>query len=690
MLIHRAACRRFNPIVITLLLAVATFRAVPGDTEGSSPPLPTNSLSAGPLSAETLPLAIPAVHWPYRGMTYASWTRGDYPWATSWRAQTYVNSQAISRVSITTTNPYTGQGALALAVDLAGGDANRSNGEAYVDLRYHPPLMEPPCCLTIPLNLEGVQVSAQVFCPTGSRGDPSRPNGLQLFAKSVDATGNWWSFYGSWENIREEQWNEVTVTPGTVAPPWGYKDPLFDPTQVVALGIKIGAGGGSTATFQGTCWLDEVCWSVECGEARYGFENVEHALDQLAQVHANAVSLIVTGYMDTPTSTAIYADAQRTHTDQEIVAAIQAIHGRGMRVMLKPHVDVQDGTWRGLLAPVDLDLWFDSYRAFMAHYAQIAEENSVELFCVGTELASLSGSGYRAYWDAVIDAVQAHYSGPLTYAANWGQAPHAEYMNVSFWDRLDLAGIDAYFPLSDKADPSLEELIAGWSNYNGECWTCDIAAWQAAPGKPVLFTEIGYASRDYAAQEPWLGDIGSPNCDLQARAYQAAIEVFADQPWFRGMFWWAWTPFSDAGGCCDRGFTPQNKPAAAVLRDAYYQPALEVAKRADPDPVRAGALLTYTIRVTNTGNVTLTATITDVLPDQVTPDGVRVWTLTIAAPGGVWAETFAVTAGVGYSGTLTNAVQVTTAEGATGACAVTSAVVGYAVYLPVVLKGISQ
>jgi hypothetical protein len=229
-------------LAIILLLVAAVVNSSLDAARGSGPP-----------SIESLRASTTAFKWPYKGMTIVSWTRGDYPWATSWRAQTYTDSQAISQVAITTTNPTEGQGSLALTVDLIGGDPNKSNGETFVDLRYHPPLMEATCCLTTPLNLQGVQVSAQVYCPTGSRGNPSIPNGLQVFAKSVDAEDNWWSFYGSWHNIQENTWNEVTMTPSTVAPPGGHKDPLFDLTQIVALGVKIGAGTGSTATFTGTC-----------------------------------------------------------------------------------------------------------------------------------------------------------------------------------------------------------------------------------------------------------------------------------------------------------------------------------------------------------------------------------------------------------------------------------------------------
>jgi len=103
-------------------------------------------------------------------------------------------------------------------------------------------------------------------------------------------------------------------------------------------------------------------------------------------------------------------------------------------------------------------------------------------------------------------------------------------------------------------------------------------------------------------------------------------------------------------------------------------PGLEVSKQADPDPVLAGAQLTYTICVTNTGNVTLTATVTDLLPNQVTPGGILTWTPTITAPGGVWRETVFVTVEAGYAGPLTNVVRVTTEEGATGVYTTTTEV----------------
>jgi uncharacterized repeat protein (TIGR01451 family) len=117
-------------------------------------------------------------------------------------------------------------------------------------------------------------------------------------------------------------------------------------------------------------------------------------------------------------------------------------------------------------------------------------------------------------------------------------------------------------------------------------------------------------------------------------------------------------------------------------------PRLTVAKQADPDPVLAGAPLTYTIRVTNTGNVTLTATITDALPSHVSPTGVQTWTATVPAPGGVWTRPFVVTVEMGYEGLLTNEVRVATREGATGLAGVTVRANAYRIYLPVVWKNV--
>jgi uncharacterized repeat protein (TIGR01451 family) len=126
-------------------------------------------------------------------------------------------------------------------------------------------------------------------------------------------------------------------------------------------------------------------------------------------------------------------------------------------------------------------------------------------------------------------------------------------------------------------------------------------------------------------------------------------------------------------------------PGYDIGADEAY-PALKMTKRATPDPVLAGEKLTYTIRVTNTGGVHLRATVTDTLPTNIMPGqtpsgtlilpgGTLTWTPTISSPGSVWTQQVVVTAEVGYVGTLTNVVHVTTQEGAADIYTTTSSCV---------------
>jgi hypothetical protein len=65
---------------------------------------------------------------------------------------------------------------------------------------------------------------------------------------------------------------------------------------------------------------------------------------------------------------------------------------------------------------------------------------------------------------------------------------------------------------------------------------------------------------------------------------------------------------------------------------------------------------------------------------------VLTWTGISIAPGAAWEQTVVVTVTFGYEGTLTNVVQVTTAEGATGYSEISGDVAKYSVYLPVMRR----
>jgi hypothetical protein len=297
----------------------------------------------------------------------------------------------------------------------------------------------------------------------------------------------------------------------------------------------------------------------------YAYPEGSASRAQIAATGANWAGVLVTWYMESRDSSAIAPVDTRTPEDEALVRAIRELHSLGLHVMLKPHVDVLDGTWRGDIHPADTRAWFSSYLDFITRYARLAQENGVEMLCIGTELATLSDSTYAGPWATVVSAVRTIYGGPLTYAAS-AVAAADEFTSVSFWDRLDVAGLDAYTPLSDQYHPSVDDLVRGWSrNRDGQDMVAAFRNWQRSLGMPVVFTELGYRSADGANRAPWDFETSAPyDPGEQADCYEAAFRVWSRQPWMRGIFWWSWSVPPPAPA--DTDYTPRNKPAEAMLR----------------------------------------------------------------------------------------------------------------------------
>ncbi len=66
-----------------------------------------------------------------------------------------------------------------------------------------------------------------------------------------------------------------------------------------------------------------------------------------------------------------------------------------------------------------------------------------------------------------------------------------------------------------------------------------IISFQQRWNKPVLFTEVGYRSTDYAAEQPWNNSAPNGlNTQQQADCYEAFFESWANVPWFAGAEFW--------------------------------------------------------------------------------------------------------------------------------------------------------
>lgn len=281
---------------------------------------------------------------------------------------------------------------------------------------------------------------------------------------------------------------------------------------------------------------------------------------------ADWVAIVVILYQDTATSTTQYIDPTRTSSDASLSYVIGLAHSLGLKVLLKPHLSVLDGTNHQDIQPSDVNAWFQSWDQNMVHYAQLAARNNVEMFWVGGELDSMDG--YASNWRKIVSDVRAVYTGPLVYGSSQRMQ---HFTTITWWDAVDYAGIDAYFPLATQTStPTLGDLNASWTN-----WITLLNGWQRTIGKPVIFTEVGYNSVVGANQNPSMNAQKIANLtidvDLQALLYTALFENFYAVPWLRGIFIWFWPSKTNLQGPNDKGFSPQGKPAQDILTQWYHR-----------------------------------------------------------------------------------------------------------------------
>ncbi|MCW8088099.1 glycoside hydrolase family 113 [Sabulicella glaciei] len=299
------------------------------------------------------------------------------------------------------------------------------------------------------------------------------------------------------------------------------------------------------------------------------------SLTALASTGSNSVSIVPTSYISTVTSSDFHASSQ-TESDANVRAQILQAHSLGLDVILKPHVDAEDGSaFRGEFAPSDVDAWFAGYKALILRYAKIAAETGVKTLSIGCEYDSLVGAAYRSRWVDIIDSVRAVYDGVLTYAATAMSA-----RNVSFWDQVDLIGVNSYYRMSESTTASVQDYKNSWTSVPTNAWEFSITEGKSPIDflrnlavkydKPLFLAEVGYRSMDGAALDPgiWTSS-GAVDLQEQANLYQALFETFTTYggDWFAGMHLWNWDITSK--GASNTNYSPQDKPALQVVTNWF-------------------------------------------------------------------------------------------------------------------------
>ncbi|TAE37927.1 MAG: hypothetical protein EAY79_08725 [Runella slithyformis] len=290
------------------------------------------------------------------------------------------------------------------------------------------------------------------------------------------------------------------------------------------------------------------------------------AFQPIRQTNAEWVAVVPYGFCR-PNEPHFYFDNSQQwwgETSQGAAKTIAMAHQMGLKVMLKPHVWVAQGTYTGdftLKTEAEWQIFEQDFGKYVLRNAQVADSMHVALFCIATEMDAFVRQRPQ-FWRNLIGQVRQIYKGPLTYADNWDKC----HQNP-IWADLDYVGIDAYFPLTNNKKPTPEDLQKGWQPHLQLLKKLAIET-----QKPILFTEFGYRSVEGAAVRPWeYHSEAATNLQQQADAYEVLFREVWQQEWFAGGFVWKWflhAPTYRRNHEPDP-YTPQGKPAEVVLKKWY-------------------------------------------------------------------------------------------------------------------------
>lgn len=318
--------------------------------------------------------------------------------------------------------------------------------------------------------------------------------------------------------------------------------------------------------------------------ARRGVYSSSWAREQIRKMKAlniEYVGLVATVFRESDYSTREFLDLEESPGELELARMIDFIHGEGLKVMLRPMLESHDGNGR-LQVNFAYDRsripgkvsdswkrWFQSVRARTRLFASLARETGCEMYGLDSEL------DYTVYkneeWKEVLSIARECFSGPITSCHTHTLDFEKELAKSDHWFYdLDFLQTSFYRVGADAPGASVEDIMKKLLPER-ELYRRIAARY----GKPIVFGECGCTSSTGGAMHPsgWSGDgVYSPM--EQANYLQAVWNLFRDEPYFRGLYWWKWDEqnyreqFSnDPAG--DKGFILDGKPAAEVMKACY-------------------------------------------------------------------------------------------------------------------------
>ena len=296
----------------------------------------------------------------------------------------------------------------------------------------------------------------------------------------------------------------------------------------------------------------------------YGSALAHQSLQRLQDLNSNAIALVPYSYMrdpNIPTHIPI-VEGPGMENDESTIFSHYHAKELGMNTLLKPQIWL-GRSWPGDVSFDSAEKWetfFEYYGRWMIHYALVAEMHKMDMLCIGVEFVKAT-IAQPERWRKLIQSIRAVYSGPLTYASNWGE----EFEQLTFWKDLDYIGLNCYYPLGDKEKVSKKELNKAFKSVIKKAEGISKAA-----NRPLLLTEIGFRS----IEGPWMNphaeaDGRKFNEDHQEWCYETVFKTIENKDWIRGIYWWKWPSYLDYRGRENTSFTPNRKKAEAIVQDYF-------------------------------------------------------------------------------------------------------------------------
>ncbi len=320
--------------------------------------------------------------------------------------------------------------------------------------------------------------------------------------------------------------------------------------------------------------------------ARNGYYSSEAArveVDRMKACNVSHVCVIAIVLADTFCSPRQYRDFKMTPADDELREIVDYIHAQGMVAQLRPMLECWDGTQRCHISfpsgdreiipgkPIKYaSQWFEGMTDRTIHYARLARRSGCAIFCIDSEIDRIVN--YNAEWKRVVQAARSDFKGHITSSHTDAVDYLKELERPDHWFRdLDSLGTSFYHPVSDGSPgttkPKMMKRLEPVRDHYRRI--------AASYGKPFYFGEIGCCAVAGATKLPyfWSNGGGYDGAE-QARYLDVVCEMFWDEPWWGGMYWWKWDEqnhrpqfHDDPAG--DKGFTIWGKPAADAMREWY-------------------------------------------------------------------------------------------------------------------------